>query len=80
MGVSLSWKPTDPSQGTSFASGSKLHSILENSFGGFPITFTNADVSKLEGIMACGYEDIQDLITAIYKHESVDVEDCWWSK
>ena len=77
MGVSLTWKPTDPTIGKSFASGSNLHKYLENAFGCFPLTLTRDHIPVLEGIKACGYDDINELISAILEHDSVDVEDHW---
>ena len=77
MGVSMSWKPTDPNRGTFFAGGSTLHRILETTFRTFPTTFTEKDVGKLEGVAACGYDDLYKLITAIHEHGSVDVEAHW---
>jgi hypothetical protein len=77
MSVSLSWKPTDPKSGTSFGGGSSLHSAMERAFGGFPMTLTLEHIPKLEGIAACGYDDVHELIIAIHTHDSVDVEAQW---
>ncbi len=77
MGVSLTWKPTDPTEGTSFASGSSLHKAMENAFGVFPMTLTKEDLQTLAGIAACGFDDIHELIAAIHEHSSVDVDANW---
>jgi len=77
MGVSFTWKPTDPTEGISWGAGSSLNRALENAFGSFPATLTEKDIPKLEGIAACGFDDIHELISAILKHNSVDIESHW---
>jgi len=77
MGVSFTWKPTDPTVGTSWGSGSTLHSIMEKAFGSFPITLTRDHLKTLEGIEACGYEDVKELVSAILEHDSIDVDAHW---
>ena len=77
MGVSLTWRPLNPNSGTSFAAGSTLHGYLKSGFGDYPIVFTEKDIPKLEGIIACGYDDLWDLIEAIRMHEKVEVRDHW---
>ena len=77
MGVSFSWKPTDPNEGVIFASGSNLHRILERAFGDFPLLLVKTDVPKLEGIAACNNDDILELITAIHEHGDVTVMAHW---
>lgn len=77
MGVSFTWKPTDPTVGESWGSGSTLHSIMEKAFGHFPMTLTREHIKTLEGIAACGHTDVNELISAILKHDSIDVEAHW---
>lgn len=77
MGVSMTWKPTDPSTGKDFEGRSSLHKALMRAFGEFPITLTTKDYSKLEGIAACGHEGVEDLLTAINEHDSIDLEEFW---
>ena len=77
MTVSLTYKPTDPRTGKSFASGSTLHSILEATFGAFPLTLTVADIGKLEGMAACGHSDLHELVNAISMYKSVEVNAYW---
>ena len=74
MSVSFTWKPTDPTTGECWGGGSSLRSAMENAFGSFPMTLTREHIKTLEGIAACGYTDVNELISAILKHESVDVE------
>ncbi len=77
MGVSFTWKPTDPTIGTSWGSGSRLNMVMQEAFGEFPITLTVNNIQKLEGIAACGYADIQELIAAILDCDSIKVEAHW---
>lgn len=77
MGVSFTWKPENPNKGISFAGGSGLHGIMEEAFGGFPITLKKENISVLEGIKVCNNPDIQELIDAIYEHDAVVVEAHW---
>lgn len=77
MGVSFTWMPYEPKHGKSWGSGSSLHSALTNLFGEFPIILKTSDISKLEGIKACGYDDIEELISALYDYEQIKIEDHW---
>ena len=77
MSVSFTWKPTDPRQGESWGGGSSLHSAMENAFGGFPITLNRESIKTLEGIAACGYDDIRHIISAIVKHDSIEIDAHW---
>lgn len=78
MGVSISWKPTDPRQGTYVDGGSSFHKALENAFGGFPMTLTERDIGKLQGIAACGHEEgASELIEAIFDYASIEVSAEW---
>ena len=77
MGVSFTWRPVDPTEGISFAYGSTLHGYLEDAFGGFPIIFTDKDISKLSGMAACGNDDLNELIAAIGEHGKVEVQAHW---
>ncbi len=77
MGVSFEWKPVDPTAGTSFGHGSTLHSYLEKAFGCFPIVLNPEDIPKLQGIIACGHDDLEDLIMAIGEHEKIKITAHW---
>lgn len=77
MGVSFTWKPTDPTIGEHWGGGSNLHRAMEKAFGGFPIALSTDHIDMLRGIEACGYSDVKELISAIRKHGSVDVEEHW---
>ncbi len=77
MSVSFTWEVVGPVQEHSFACGSSLNSALEGCFGGFPMVLTREDVPKLEGVRACGYDDLDDLISAIYEHDKVRVKSHW---
>ena len=77
MGVSLEWKPVDPKAGFGFEGGSRLHKILEDEFGGYPITLGENEFNILVGIRACGYEGVQDLIDAVSEHGRIEI-DCNW--
>lgn len=77
MSVSFTWKPTDPKQGTHWGGGPGLHKSMVQAFGEFPMTLTGEHIKTLGGIAACGYDDVHELIAAIIKHGSVDVEAQW---
>ena len=77
MGVSFTWEVVGPVEEHSFAYGSSLNSALEECFGSFPMILTSKDVAKLEGMKACGHDDLGGLITAIYEHEKVRVKAHW---
>ncbi len=77
MGVGFTWKPADPRQGTSFASGSSLNTALENAFGGFPMTLGQNDIQVLKGMSYSGLSDLDKLIQAICDHDKVVVEAHW---
>lgn len=77
MSVSFTWKPVDPNDGISWGAGSKLHSILEEVFGGFPITLSKKDVGVLRGISASGYKEVDELINAINEHRDIEIEAHW---
>ena len=77
MSVSFTWRPTDPKKGAGWGSGSSLNSALENAFGGLPITLTKEHIPVLEGISACGFDDVQELIKAIHECNSIDVDANW---
>ncbi len=77
MGVSLTWEPVEPVRQNSFASGSNLHKYMENAFGGFPLKLSEDDIPTLRGISACGYADMESLITAILDNGIVKVEAHW---
>lgn len=77
MGVSFTWEFVGPVEEHSFASGSSLNSALEECFGALPVILTRTAVPRLEGIKACGFADIEELISAIYEHEQVRVKAHW---
>ena len=77
MSVSMYWRPYKPKTGKYFDGTSTLHGILEKTFGSFPIILTNSDIPKLQGIEACGYEGIGDLIQALYDYEQIKITAEW---
>ena len=77
MGVSFTWLPYKPKTGKSWGSGSSLNSALEELFGSFPIILTQSDIPKLEGVKACGYEEISEIIQALYEYEKIKIEAHW---
>ena len=77
MSVSMTWIPYEVKEGKHFASGSSLHTALVKAFGDFPIILMNEDIKILEGIEACGYGDVREIITALYDYEKIKLEDCW---
>ena len=77
MSVSFTWKPTDPRQGESWGGGSSLHKAMVNAFGEFPFTLKRESIKTLEGIAACGFSDIHELIRAILKHDSIEIDAHW---
>ncbi len=77
MGVSLTWKPTDPSTGESFSSGGRFHQALEKAFGPCPMTIGLRELGTLRGFVACGYEEADELIDAINANNSIDIEAYW---
>lgn len=77
MGVSMTWKPYKPEHGKSFAAGSSLHKALKELFGEFPIIIDSSEIPKLQGIIACGYEECEELITALGDYDRIELEDCW---
>jgi hypothetical protein len=77
MGVSLTWKPENPNKGEYFASGSRIHDALERAFGSPPFTLHSSDISVLYGIKACGFEEVQEIIDAIEKHDAVVIDASW---
>jgi len=77
MSVSIGWKPKDPNGLTYIDGGSTLHGILEKAFGCFPMTLSSKNIKVLEGVAACGYEGVYELITAICDNEVIAVDDEW---
>jgi len=77
MSVSFTWKPVNPDKGTSFAAGSNLNMALVNAFGEFPFTLSDSDFGVINGMIACGHEDLSALITAIAEHGPVEVQSNW---
>ena len=77
MSVSMTWQPYKPKQGKSWGAGSTLHKVLTTAFGEFPIILNKADIQKLAGIHACGYDDVGELITALYDYDKIKLEDHW---
>ena len=78
MGVSLTWKPSDPKSGNSFGYGGKLHAALSAAFGPYPITLTNESIPTLRGIGVCGFdEQVSKLIDAINENDSIEISDHW---
>ena len=73
MGASIMWRPVNPKQFESCASGSRFHQALEKAFGSLPVVLSNKDIPKLEGMVAAGMEDLGELIHAIYDHETIEV-------
>lgn len=77
MGVSFTWEVVGPVEEHSFAAGNSLNKALEKCFGPFPIEFFEHDVDKLEGMVACGFEDLEELIAAIKDHGKILVRSHW---
>lgn len=77
MGVSFTWRPINPNSGISFASGSSLNKALEEAFGPMPIILSNTHIERLNGMIACGYDDLQEIITAIGDHEIIEIQSNW---
>jgi len=77
MSVSFTYRPTNPSKGVSFAAGSNLNKAFENAYGSFPIILSKKDTSILRGFVACGYDDVEELITAICEFGEVEVQSHW---
>ena len=77
MGVSFTWQPTYPDKGHSFASGSLLNTALTNAFGEFPIKLTALDIGKLEGIIACGFDDMSEVLEALNHYKEIEIKDHW---
>ena len=77
MSVSLSWRPVEPNSGKVFSKSSNLQKIMEELFGDFPIVLGRDAVPKLEGVRACGYDDLQELIEALYTYENIKIVISW---
>ena len=73
MSVSMYWKPTDPDGEIYFAGTSTLKQILEDAFGPFPLMLSDKHIGKLEGIAACGYSSMHDLVSAINDHNCITI-------
>lgn len=71
------WKPVKPIKETCFASGSTLHKYMENAFGIFPLKLVLVDVGVLKGIKACGYDELDTLISALQEHIILEVTAEW---
>lgn len=70
MSCSVMWKPVF-NDGKYVGSGS-FRDILDRTFG-FPAKLRNIDVKFLEGMVACGHEEAQILIDAIYKELEIEI-------
>ena len=77
MIVSFTWKPYEVKKGKSFGAGSSLRKVLINNFGEFPIILTSENIKALEVIENCGFDDIRELISALYDFESIEIEENW---
>lgn len=77
MSVSIGWIPNNPKKLNYIDGGSSFLTVLENAFGGVPITLSHDDIGKLEGIYSCGHDGASQLITAILEQESIIVEAQW---
>lgn len=74
MGAGLYWRQMSlQPKAEHFASGSRFHVALENCFGVFPITLTENDIPKLEGMVAAGLEDLTDLIHALGERGDLEI-------
>jgi len=73
MSANLYWRPNSPTSRVNFNGGSTLVASLQRAFGTFPIDLTEKDIPKLEGIKACGYDQLDDVIGAIYVHEAIQL-------
>ena len=74
MSVSMTYRPHNPEHGKHFSNRSNLHKILEDTFGDFPITLCDSQIDILRGISACGYEDVDELVSAIHEFGKIKVE------
>jgi len=77
MSVSFTWRPINPNKGISFGTGSSLNSALTTAFGDFPIRLTDKDIPILKGIIACGHEDLYELIEAISENDEIEINSHW---
>ena len=75
MSISIGFRPHNPKKLTWINEAhSGTYKALENNFGKFPLVLTEYNISALTTISACGYEEVDELISAIYKFGSIYVE------
>ncbi len=77
MSVSFTWRPVNPKEGKTFASGSDLRMALENSFGGFPFILTPKDVSTLKGMISCGFDPLKEIVEALDTYKKIEIKAQW---
>jgi uncharacterized protein YlzI (FlbEa/FlbD family) len=73
MSASLSWVPKPEREENFFGRGSSLEKAISETFGALPVTLNHDHIEKLEVIKNCGYEDINEVINAIYKYGRVEI-------
>jgi len=73
MGALLSYRIVDPQEATCFASGGRFRTALENAFGTLPAILDRKNIPVLNGMVACGFDDFQELIDAICEYGKVEV-------
>jgi hypothetical protein len=73
MGMSIGWRPTDPTARKWVDGGNSFCVAMERAFG-LPCTLTDKHIEKLKGMSACGHEGAETLIGAIYDHGSIEVD------
>ena len=73
MSANLYWTPVNPNNKVNFSGGSTLATILTKAFGAYPVEFTEKDIPKLQGIIACGYDELEELVDVIQTHKTIEV-------
>lgn len=77
MGVSLAWRPTNPKEGITFASGSDLFEKLRALYGDFPIILGEKEIPALSVLAQVGDDKLWRLVEAISEHGTVEVQARW---
>lgn len=67
MTVNIGFRPHSPKKLTYIDGGSSLLKVIEAAFHEAPVVLDSSDIQKLEGIYACGYEAVGELIAGINK-------------